>query len=288
MNIRSALSTGTKILKSVGNQSPAADAGVILCFLLNCDKTFLFSHDDYELTEEEQETFKKLIGKRSEGVPLQHITGRREFMSLDFIVNSHVLIPRQETEMLVEYVIKYINNLTYKYTIKPEMFNILDIGTGSGCIAVSLAHYVKNCGITAVDISEEALNTARLNAVKNGVEDRINFILSDLFNEVAGNLYDVIVSNPPYIAKKEIETLQVEVREHEPIIALDGGVDGFDFYTRITEEAPLFLKVGGILAVEVGYNQAGRVADLMRVCNFRKIEIIKDLDGIDRVVIGQI
>ncbi len=335
MNIESALKKAINIFKNAQNISPAVDAGVILCYVLNCNKTFLFTHYDYELDSEEIKTYFTLIDIRAEGTPIQYIIGQKEFMSLNFVVNSNVLIPRPETEVLVESIINYIksriseshikdnyilkeripknhtnkdlNVLTEVVDKKPQLekdvkevrkindindindirFDILDIGTGSGCIAVSLAYYIKNCHVTAVDISEKALDIAYLNACSNEVIDKITFITGDLFEKLSGMTFDIIVSNPPYISSYEIRSLQTEVKDHEPIIALDGGKDGLYYYKRIIEEAPCFLNTGGILAFEVGYNQACRVTALMKR-HFSKIEIIKDLEKIDRVVIGYI
>ncbi len=310
MNIDSALKKAINILKNARNISPAVDAGVILCFVLNCEKTYLFTHYDYKLNSKEMETYFNLIDIRSKGVPIQYITGQKEFMSLSFTVNPNVLIPRPETEILVESVINHIKNYTPENDIsrdhidenyipkdyilknynnnltnKGEWFDILDIGTGSGCIAISLAYYIKNCHVTAVDISEEALDTARLNASSNGVTDKITFITGNLFEKLNGMTFDIIVSNPPYISTYEIRGLQTEVKDYEPIIALDGGKDGLDYYKRIIEKAPYFLNASGLLAFEVGYNQAHQVAGIMER-QFGKIEIIKDLARINRVVMG--
>lgn len=289
MNIESALKKAINILKNTQNISPAVDAGVILCFVLNCSKIYLFTHYDYKLDSKEIETYFTLIDMRAGGTPIQYITGQKEFMSLNFTVNPGVLIPRPETEVLVESVIDYIKNCIPENNIYrkhiDEWFDILDIGTGSGCIAVSLAYHIKNCHITAVDISTEALDIARLNACSNGVIDKITFIISDLFEKLNNSTFDIIVSNPPYISSHEIRNLQIEVRDHEPIAALDGGQDGLYYYKKIIESAPCFLNKGGLLAFEVGWDQAYQVADLMEK-QFSKIEIIKDLAKINRVVMG--
>ena len=282
MDLKSILHKGTDVLKAAHNQSAATDSRVLLSFVLNCDKTFLFSHDDYMLSQDEKKKFEELIRLRAQGMPLQYITGCQEFMSLEFLVNSHVLIPRQETEILVDTLINYISNLN-----KPDYINILEIGTGSGCIAISFAYYIKNCFITAVDISKNAINMAELNAVLNGVNNRINFVLSDLFENIGNNKYDIIVSNPPYISKKEIENLHIEVKDYEPILALDGGIDGLDFYRTIIGKAPNYLKYNGLLAFEIGYDQGEKVACLMEK-HFSNIKIIKDLDKNDRIVTGNL
>jgi len=308
LDLKSALKKGEAILKAVNNKSASNDARVILSNVLNCSKIFLIANYDYQLTEDEEAKFAELIELRAKGVPLQYITGKQEFMSLQFRVNSNVLIPRQETEILVETIIDYIKNkrgiLKERNAVSKKNTNsgnkadsvsinrsddisILEIGTGSGCIAVSLAYYIQDCFITATDISEDAIQTARLNASLNGVKEKIDFVVSDLFENVGNKKFDAIVSNPPYIAKKDIESLDVEVKKYEPIIALDGGIDGLDFYRAIIQKAPDYLKEDGILVFEIGYNQARDVACLMER-DFSNIRIIKDLDKNDRVVIGGI
>ena len=269
-------------MKNAGNMTPAIDdAGVILCFVLGCDRAYLLSHYDRELGSNEEDRYFELIALKAAGTPIQHITGNREFMSLDFRVNSHVLIPRPETEILVETVLDHVKNHAPDKCVR-----ILDIGTGSGCIAVSLAYYIENCRIMASDISAEALDVARLNSVANGVSDKVTFILSNLFENLQGMVFDVIISNPPYIPSREIESLQTEVKEHEPLIALDGGEDGLYYYRKIIKDAPRYLGKNGLLAFEVGYNQACDVVRLMEERGFKGIKIVKDLSGIDRVIMG--
>lgn len=283
MILRQALQKGISILKTDDIEAPVTDAGVILCVVLNCDKVYIYSHDERVLSSEEEASYFELIGKRAEGMPVQYIKGHQEFMSLDFLVNSNVLIPRQDTETLVEAVISHANVLCRM----EEKVNVLDIGTGSGCIAVSLAYYIKDCIVTAVDISENALEVACKNAVKLGVEDKISFTQSNLFENVDKRNYDIIVSNPPYITESGIAGLKKEVRAYEPLTALDGGPDGLDFYRYIIKGSDLYLKQGGLLAFEVGYDQAANVRKLM--CErFENTRIIKDLSGIDRVVTGQL
>ena len=293
MDIKSTLKKGEAILRAVNNKSASNDARVLLSHVLNCSQTFLISHYDYQLSKDEEAKFAEFIELRAKGVPLQYITGKQEFMSLHFKVNPHVLIPRQETEILVETIIDYVRNrrstLKNSKSIlnKKNTLNILDIGTGSGCIAISLAYYIQNCFIIATDISKDALETARLNASLNGVDGKIDFVVSDLFEKIGSKKFDIIVSNPPYIAKKDLERLDSEVKDYEPATALDGGEDGLDFYRAIIPKAPFYLKEGGILAFEIGYNQARDVVCLMEKF-FSDIRIIKDLDKNDRVVIGGI
>lgn len=278
MTFNEAFRKGIELLKNAGNEAPALDAGVLLCSVANCDRAFLYAHGTDEFDGILLERYVSMLERRAEGVPLQYLTGVQEFMSLSFSVGPGVLVPRQETELLVETVIQWCQEYVQKAAI-------LDIGTGSGCIAVSLAHYLPDSCIMAVDKMPDAIAIAEKNARSNGVAGRVRFIQSDLFGRLAGEKFDVIVSNPPYIRKGDISGLQKEVRCHEPAEALDGGNDGLDFYRAIIKEAPGFLKRGGMLAFETGYDQAGDVSLLMSD-GFSSVKIMKDLSGIDRVVSG--
>ena len=278
MNFSEAFKKGIEILKNAGNEAPARDAGALLCSVANCDRTFLYAHGTDELDDVLHDSYLSMVESRAGGLPLQYLTGVQEFMSLPFEVGRGVLVPRQETELLVESVI----NLCREREGSTE---ILDIGTGSGCIAVSLAYFLPGCRVTAIDKMSDAITIAQRNAQANRVADRIRFLKSNLFSRLAGARFDVIVSNPPYIRTDDINGLQREVRCYEPIEALDGGKDGMNFYRDIIEDAPGFLKEGGILAFETGYDQAAEVAALMSGC-FGHIKVLKDLAGIDRVVTG--
>ncbi len=306
MTIRDAVRRGAEKLKAAGIESAIRESGIILCFVIKSDKAFLYSHDDEELSETDEKKFFALVAKRAEGTPLQYITGHQEFMSLDFFVNNHVLIPRHDTEILVETVISWCRERRdlclcrerYELGLCRERrdpnncagsrkIRILDMGTGSGCIAVSLAYYLDDVEIIAVDISEKAIETALYNAKINGVDSRIKFVKSDLFASIKDyEKFDVIVSNPPYIPTCQINELKDEVRHHEPIEALDGGKDGLVFYKRITKDALSYLKPGGLLAFETGFDQARGVADIMRREGYTDIRIFRDLAGIERVVTG--
>ncbi len=287
MTYNEALKAGIQKLKVADIEAPASDAGALLCAAAKCDKVFLYSHGDSVLREEDLKSYLDALKKRAQGYPLQYLTGIQEFMSLPFEVGPAVLIPRQETELLVETVIRFCEDRLSSAGLAESgrSLRILDIGTGSGCIAISLAHYLPKCIVTAVDKMEGALAVAERNAVKNSVDGRINFIRSDLFQNIGGEAFDVIVSNPPYIRRDVIPGLMQEVREHEPRTALDGGSDGLDFYRQIIGEAPVHLKTGGMLAFETGYDQAAEVASLMPP-NFVDIKTLRDLSGIDRVVSG--
>lgn len=286
MTIKDLLNEGIKILKSCENEAPVFEAGVILCFVINCDRAFLYSHGERELNADEKLAFFELIKKRVNGEPLQYIIGHQEFMGIDFIVNRNVLIPRSDTEVLVEAVIEHVSKL------KEKEVSILEIGTGSGCIAISLAYYLKCTNITSVDISKGALEVAGMNAVKAGVKQRVTFLESDIFNAIDCSVnnkdkFDIIVSNPPYIPEWEIETLKAEVKGFEPLSALNGGNDGLFFYREIINNSQKYLKPNGLLALEVGYNQALEVCELMEK-TFGNISTVKDLSNIDRVVIGNL
>ncbi|TYQ14902.1 UNVERIFIED_CONTAM: release factor glutamine methyltransferase [Acetivibrio alkalicellulosi] len=289
MIIRDALLEGLDFLRSVGNEAPAIEAGVLLCHVLKCHKTFIYAHDDYKLSEIEYQKYWELILKRAQGKPLQYIMEHQEFMGLNFKVTPEVLIPRQDTEILVESILDYASDL------KDDSIDILDIGTGSGCISVSLAYYLKNSKVKALDINLKSLEIAKFNAQKNSVLNRIDFICGDIFTGLKNiltsgennNLFDVIVSNPPYIASHEIDILEKQVREFEPSIALDGGMDGLDFYRAISKEGALFLKEQGLLAFEVGIYQAEEVCSIMEE-RYKDLKIIKDLSGIDRVIMGTV
>lgn len=279
--IEQLLIEGKNILKGNNISTWSLDAQVLLMYITKLTKVKLFSHNKDILSQQSCTRYIELIHKRAEGFPLQYIIGTQEFMSLDFKVNTYTLIPRSDTEVLVETILGLSKENTIKY--------IMDIGTGSGCIPISLLYYNNSIRAVAVDISEGALEVARENAVKHGVLDKIEFVNSDLFGNIpdtfVGKL-DAIVSNPPYIPKDIIPTLMTEVREYEPMSALVGGVDGLDFYRKITSQGHKYIRQGGYLFYEIGHDQAEAVINIMKQYNFENIRVIKDLAGLDRVVIG--
>jgi release factor glutamine methyltransferase len=224
-----------------------------------------------------------VLKRRVRGEPIQYILGKTEFMGLEFKLTKDVLIPRPETEILVETVIKIASGS------RPQASGckIMDIGTGSGNIAISLAKILKNCKIVAIDISQEAINVARGNALLNGVVDKISFINQDFFSPQPFS-FDFIVSNPPYIPTLEINTLQPEI-SYEPRIALDGGRDGLDFYRRIIAESPEYLKEGGYLIMEIGFGQKDRIKNIFQKSeNFEIIEVVRDYSSIERVIVAKV
>ena len=260
-----------------GVDSPRLDAEVLLSHVLGKDRLYLYVHFDQPLEGDELATFREVVKKRAARVPIAYIIGQKEFMGLDFIVTPDTLIPRPDTEILVEAALNRLQPVD-----KPS---ILDLGTGSGAIIISLLHNLPEAAGTAVDISEGALSVTRQNAARHKAAERLTLLKGDLFEPVTG-VFDAILSNPPYIPDAEIAGLQPEVRR-EPVGALAGGKDGLDFYRRIVATASGYVKTGGFLALEVGIGQAQDVAALAHNTPFTVEEIIKDYGGVDRVVILQ-
>lgn len=293
-NIKNTIDKGCVLLKKNNIENFKDECLLILEHVLQKSRTFLYTYPEHVLTPEQYNKFMDFINKRCKHQPLQYLLGFQEFMGLSFSVNPNVLIPRQDTEILVETI---LNNTPSRNNI-----SILDIGTGSGCISISLAHFIKNATIVAVDVSKNALKTAYFNAKSNNVLDYIFFIQNDILNNFGRfwgvpldcfdremphiNKFDIIVSNPPYIPLDEMKTLDIDVVTFEPNIALYGGLDGLDFYRQIINNAPEFLCEHGKLCFEVGYNQAELVRKLMEK-EFCNIKVIKDFNGIDRVVMGE-
>ena len=278
MTIKQAITKGMIMLKSNNIESPKLKARLLLQYVLDKPRQYIIVYDNKEIDKQQQWQYFVNIEKLTKGVPLQHITHRQEFMKMDFFVNEDVLIPRPDTEILVEEVIK----IAQKYN-SPK---ILDLCTGSGAIAISIKKFVPNADVTAVDISEKALEVAQKNAKRLDAE--INFVKSDLFDKLENKKYDIIVSNPPYIRKDEIKKLSEEVQK-EPKIALDGGEDGLDFYRIITEESINYLKTGSFLCFEIGYNQKNDVIKIIEdEQNYKNTYCKKDLYGNDRIIITQV
>lgn len=273
MNYRKLYETGKDRLEKAGIQEAALDARLLLEEVCRTDRNTLLVHGDRAVTEEEETQFRIFIDRRSTHEPLQQITGWQEFMGLRFSVTEDVLVPRQDTETLVEEVMRYLR----------DGMEILDVCTGSGCILLSLLRYSNGCRGVGCDISEKALAVAAQNAKELGISAQ--FIQSDLFESIEGR-FEYIVSNPPYIRKDMIPTLMEEVRDHEPLIALDGGEDGLDFYRKITREATEHLYSGGMLFFEIGYDQGEAVKLLMEEEGYEEVTVSQDLAGLDRVVYG--
>lgn len=278
MTIEEMLNKGKRMLKEAGIQEADLDAWYLLEFVTGVSRAMYFAMPDQNVSKEEQEQYEAYIEKRSSHIPLQHLTGEQQFMGLDFQVTQDVLIPRQDTEILVEEAISMIQG--------PQ--KILDVCTGSGCILLSILHYVKKekkISLTGmgIDISEKALAIAEKNAKNLGID--ASFMQSDLFENVTGK-WNMIVSNPPYIRTEVIHTLQDEVKLHDPWIALDGKEDGLYFYKKIIEEAGEYLERDGTLLFEIGHDQAEDVMGLLKEAGYSNVRVKKDLAGLDRVVIG--
>ncbi len=279
MTIRDIIIKYSQEISSISD-TPRLDVELLLQKCLgDVDRIYIHMNLNKELTNEQEEKFLSMINDRINGRPISYIVEHREFMGLDFYVKEGVLIPRPDTETLVEEIIDLC---------KDKEVNILDIGTGSGAITVSLAKYLSNANLTSFDIADIPLEIGKKNAIKNGVEEKVKFVKSDLFSAIKDKdvKFDVIVSNPPYIRRSDMNTLHTQVKDYEPYNALEGGVDGLDFYRNITKQSNLYLNKGGILAYEVGHDQAQDVAMIMQNNGYTNIYTKKDIQGIDRVVIG--
>lgn len=264
---------GVEKLKEAQIKEAELDARLLLEEVCGTNRNDLLVHEKNPVSEENYNCYVNYIEKRSRHIPLQHILGYQEFMGLHFVVTPDVLIPRQDTETLVEEVMRFLH----------DGMRILDVCTGSGCILLSLLKYSNDCKGTGCDLSEKAVSVAEENARALGIS--AEFVQSDLFENIRGR-YEIIVSNPPYIASEEIPALMEEVREHDPLMALDGGKDGLYFYREIIKQAGDYLYPGGMLFFEIGCGQAADVSGYMRQAGYQDITICKDLSGLDRVVSG--
>ncbi len=280
MTISETIKKGIFELKNENIESPNLKARLLMQFMLNKPRQYVIVNDNEEIDKKNEDSYFQAIRKIIQGVPIEHITHQKEFMKLNFYVDENVLIPRQDTEILVEEVIKISKRTNSK--------KILDLCTGSGAIAVSLAKYLNGSEITALDISNAALKIAKKNAISNEVENQITFISSDIFNNLGNEKFDIIVSNPPYIRKDVIKKLNKEVQK-EPHIALDGGEDGLDFYRKIIKESYQYLKYGGYLCFEIGFDQKIDVIELIeKEEKFQNTYSKKDLCDNDRIIVTQL
>ena len=280
MTILEALRKGMIDLKISNIEEPNLKSRLLMQHVLNVSRQYIIVNDRKELSKLKEKQYFDEIKLLKTGIPIEHITHQKEFMKLNFFVDENVLIPRQDTEILVEEVINIAKRINAK--------NILDLCTGSGAIGISLANYLPETKIVATDISNSALNIARKNAVINNVQNRIIFINSDLFTNLESQKFDIIVSNPPYIKTSVIEKLDTQVKK-EPNIALDGGEDGLDFYKKIIKESYQYLKYNGYLCLEIGFDQKDNVVNILdETENFKDIYYKKDLENNDRVVVGQL
>jgi len=274
MTYREAVEFGTKCLTDAGVPDAALDAWYLLQMVCKIERSYYYVHGEEDITQDAQKEYEIAVQKRAEHIPLQYIIGEQEFMGLRFKVNSNVLIPRQDTETLVEQVLKIV---------KPGM-KVLDLCTGSGCVLISVLKNAPELTGMGSDISKTALLVAKENAKLHEVD--AEWVRSDLFDNITEN-FDVIMANPPYIPTGEILSLMPEVRDFEPENALDGGADGLDFYRKIAGQVKDYLNPGGYVYMEIGYDQGEAVSELMRNAGFTEVEVIKDLARNDRVVKGK-
>ena len=275
MNIEELIKTGYKVLFDSKIENPIHICRIVLSKVINKPKEYLVIHPEDTVDKNVEEMYMESINKIANGYPLQYITNSQEFMKLNFYVDESVLIPRQDTEILVEEVLNLMKD-------KPSC-KVLDLCTGSGAIGISIKKYIPEANVTLSDISKDTLKIAKQNAINNNVN--VEIIESDLFKNLQDTKFDLIVSNPPYIETDVISTLDVQVQK-EPIIALDGGKDGLDFYKKIIKEAYKHLNKNGILAFEIGYNQKEKVINLLEEAQvYNDIYSKKDLSGNDRIIV---
>jgi release factor glutamine methyltransferase len=279
ISIVEAVRSASQILDRAGVPEPRREAGSLLSFILKKDRTFLISHAEDRVDDQFLTQFQESVERRAGGEPLQYITGVQDFFGREFHVTPDVLIPRPETELLVEAAVEVIGSKPF----------ICDVGTGSGCIAITLLCEINNARAVAIDKSTAALEIAKLNARNHSVAERMVFVVSNCFNSLDKDEYqfDVVVSNPPYVSAAIIDGLQREVKDHEPLIALSPGPDGLSIIRRLLLEAPAFLKARGFMIMEIGFDQGEAVKDLVDSDVWHLLEIRPDLQGIPRIVILQ-
>ena len=273
-NISETLKTAAEVLRQNGVAEPRREAKSLLAFTLQKDKTFLIAHSEYELSGEEEKRFRAILRRRANREPFQYITGKQEFYGLDFEVSNGVLIPRPETELIVENAVELL----------PENAEFCEVGIGSGCISVSILHEIETASAIGLDVSEKALQIAAINAETHNVSDRLKLQISDVFDILQTEKFDLIVSNPPYISGEDMENLQAEVRRFEPLSALTDGADGLSIIKKIVDDAPQFLKPRGFLLLEIGFGQADDVEQMFDENIWKSVEILPDLQNIPRIV----
>ena len=293
LDVRSALRKGIAQLRAAHVPSDTLAVELLLIHALGRDRTWLYAHPDAGLTDAEVESFQSLLDRRASGIPTQHLTGKQEFWGLEFEVSTDVLIPRPETEHVVEVALDRlaVRELRAARVQKSDGagWTIADVGTGSGCIAVALAKELPAATFYALDISPAALQVARRNAARHDVAGRIQFLQSDLFQAVRGSplAFDLIVSNPPYVGWHERGTLPREVRDHEPEVALYGGEEGYEFYANLASESASCLAPGGLLVIELGHNSLAVVSPLFDTREWTNLGVTNDLAGIPRVLAAE-
>lgn len=279
ISIARAILQATNALRYAGVPEPRREAGTLLAHALGCDRTFIITHPEHPMDDVSINRLADYVDRRTHREPLQYIIGLQQFFGLDFYVTPDVLIPRPETELLVEAALSLLTESGHTPLI-------CDIGTGSGCIAVALLQAKANVRVVAVDISEAAIRVADINAVRHGVRERVALVVSNSFSSLTAGVreFDLIVSNPPYVSASAFKGLQREVRDHEPVIALKAGSDGLSMIRRLLEESPMYLKRGGHLLFEIGFDQGNRVRELVDSRVWNVLDIQPDLQGIPRIV----
>jgi release factor glutamine methyltransferase len=279
MQLKQAVDSAHQLFVENDVPSPRLNAELLLMFALGCERAYLYAHPERELTPDEQSRFDEVIHERARGCPTQYITGHQEFWGLDLLVSPAVLIPRPETEHVVETVLELVKEYTFT---GPGRLRILDVGTGSGCIALALASELPHAEIQACDISDEALEMARINAARLALGGRVLFRKSDLLSVYLGEQFDFIISNPPYVGEADADKVQKQVREFEPRIAVFSGREGMEIYRRLIPEAQDALRPGGWFVTEIGYSEEEKVRSLLN--GWADIQVTADLQGIPRVM----
>ena len=279
MQLKQAVESAYQLFVENDVPSPRLNAELLLLFVLSRERAYLYAHPERELTPDEQSNFDEVVRERARGCPTQYITGHQEFWGLDLLVSPAVLIPRPETEHVVETVLELVKEYPFD---GPGRLKLLDVGTGSGCIALALASELPHAEIHACDISEEALEIARVNAARLALGGKVLFRKSDLLSVYAGEHFDFVISNPPYVGECDADKVQKQVREFEPKVAVFSGREGMEIYRCLVPEAHEHLRPGGWLVAEIGYSEEDNVRNLL--AGWAEIQVTPDLQGIPRVV----
>ncbi|WP_347352406.1 peptide chain release factor N(5)-glutamine methyltransferase [Acetoanaerobium noterae] len=282
MKIKDIINYGVAMIKNT--ESPSLETQMMIAKVIEKDRLYIMLNLEEDIDESKVEIIKTMIDKRKNSYPLQYILGEREFWGMDFKVSEGVLIPRQDTEILIEETLKKLKDNKHKSNLKG-----FEIGVGSGIISITLLKEIETLTMIGVDINDKAIELTKANALKHEVSDRLCILNSNLFEKInKENQFDFIISNPPYIETKVIDSLQEDIKQHEPKLALDGGEDGLDFYRAIIEQSKSYISPYGFIAFEIGYNQAEAVKKIFVENGYPNVTIAKDLAGFDRVVIGMI
>lgn len=293
MQLKAALTAAVERLEASELGSPRLNAETLMMFVLGVNRAYLYAHPELELNADEQARYEEVVAQRTTGMPSQYITGHQEFWGLDFVVTPAVLIPRPETEHLVETVLELVREQNEQ--VRSEL-KLVDVGTGSGCVALALAHELPFVQVYATDISAEALEIARANAARLQLSDRVQFLHRDVLNPVGGDSpqntnslpdLDFVVSNPPYVAYSEGDKVQRSVKEFEPQAAVFAGEDGLDVISRLIEQGHAVLKPGGWLLIEIGYSMRDQVVSLLDASLWGDVRVVPDLQGIPRVIVAR-